>query len=264
MLDLRRRDGRPLVVGHRGAPELAPENTIASFRAAVELGVDVVELDVLALESGMLVVAHSDRLEEVTHGAASGLIGRMALRELRDLAPALPTFEETLRWFADEAPATGIHVDLKLRSLEALDGVAEALERHGLAPRAVVSSAHAIDLRRIAGRSSRLVTALTYPNDRLGVARRRALRPAVRAGLSALRASVPVRLPRLLARAGAGALMLQHALVGPAVVARAHRAGVPVLAWTVDDPVETARVVSAGVDGVITNDPAGLLATLAT
>ena len=49
MIDLFRRDGRLLVVGHRGAAGVAPENTLDAFRAAVSLGVDVVELDVLAL-----------------------------------------------------------------------------------------------------------------------------------------------------------------------------------------------------------------------
>lgn len=57
--------------------------------------------------------------------------------------------------------------------------------------------------------------------------------------------------------------MLQHRLVTPAAVARAHAAGVPVLAWTVDDPEDVARVVDAGVDAVISNDPGTLLATLA-
>jgi glycerophosphoryl diester phosphodiesterase len=56
--------------------------------------------------------------------------------------------------------------------------------------------------------------------------------------------------------------MLQHALVTPSVVARAHGLGVPVLAWTVDDPDELARVDAAGVDGVITNDPGIFPATL--
>jgi glycerophosphoryl diester phosphodiesterase len=56
--------------------------------------------------------------------------------------------------------------------------------------------------------------------------------------------------------------MLQHALVTPSLVARAHGLGVPVLAWTVDDPGDLARVDEAGVDGVITNDPRIFLATL--
>ena len=59
VISLERRDGRPLRIAHRGASALAPENTLGAFRAALEVGVDLVEFDVVALESGELVVAHS-------------------------------------------------------------------------------------------------------------------------------------------------------------------------------------------------------------
>jgi glycerophosphoryl diester phosphodiesterase len=261
VLDLSRRGGRPLVVGHRGAAALAPENTLEAFRAALELGVDVIELDVLALERGPLVVAHSDTLEELTHGRAEGRVGARSLAELRELAPALPTFDEALAWFAEEAPQTGIHVDLKLRAR--LDEVAKALETYDVADRAVVSSVHPDALRAVARASSRVRVGLTYPEDRLNVSHRRYMWPVVRAGLAILRASIPPRLPGMLRRAGAGALMLQHRLVSTAAVERAHAVGVPVLAWTVDHPADVERVAAAGVDGVITNDPRILLATLA-
>ena len=77
-----------------------------------------------------------------------------------------------------------------------------------------------------------------------------------------MRASVPLRLPRLARRVGAGAVMLQHRLVTEASVRRAHAQGLPVLAWTVDEPSDLERVVDAGVDGVITNDPRIFVATL--
>jgi glycerophosphoryl diester phosphodiesterase len=77
-----------------------------------------------------------------------------------------------------------------------------------------------------------------------------------------MRASVPLRLHRLARRAGASAVMLQHRLVTEAAVERAHAAGLPVLAWTVDEPADFTRVLAAGVDGVITNDPRIFVATL--
>ena len=261
MIDLFRRDGRPLVVGHRGAAALAPENTIAAFQAAVELGVDLVELDVLALERGPLVVAHSHRLEEITHGAAYGLVGDRTLADLRELAPELPTFEETLAWFAGEAPNVGIHVDLKLRTR--LDELAGMVESHGLAERVVVSSVHTDDLHAVARASSRIRLGLTYPEDRMTLSRHHSLRPVVRAALEGLRVSLPLRLPGMLRRAGAGAVMRQHRLVTSDAVAKAHAFGVPVLAWTVDEHADAERVIAAGVDAVITNDPRILLATLA-
>jgi glycerophosphoryl diester phosphodiesterase len=103
---------------------------------------------------------------------------------------------------------------------------------------------------------------LTYPEDRFSISRRPALHPFVALGLSTMRASVPFRLEGMVRRAGAQAVMLQHRLVTAAAVERAHRLAVPVLAWTVDDPADLRRVVEAGVDGVITNDPRIFMATL--
>ena len=75
----------------------------------------------------------------------------------------------------------------------------------------------------------------TYPEDRYGVSRRRALRPAIRVGTLALRRAMVARVPAMIERAGAAALMLQHAVVSAAAVERAHGAGAAVWAWTVDD-----------------------------
>jgi glycerophosphoryl diester phosphodiesterase len=261
VIDLFRRDGRPLVVAHRGAPTLGPENTLEAFSAATALGVDMVEFDVLALERGPLVLAHSDRLEEVTHGAAYGRVGSRSLEELRELAPALPTFAEALEWFAAH-PAVGLHVDLKLRTR--IDEATRMLERTGLAERTVVSSTDPRVLAEVAKVSARIRRGLTYPEDRLQVSRWPPLRPVIRAGLTAARASVPPRIPGMLRRAAAGALMLQHTLVSTRAVIRAHSIGCPLLVWTVDAPADLTRAIDAGVDAVITNDPRQLLGTLAT
>jgi glycerophosphoryl diester phosphodiesterase len=260
VIDLFRRDGRPLVVAHRGAPTLGPENTLEAFAAAAALGVDMVEFDVLELEHGPLVLAHSDRLDEVTHGAAYGRVGSRTLEELRELAPALPTFAEALDWFAG-TPSVGLHVDLKLRIR--VGEAARMLERAGLAGRTVVSSTDPRVLAEVAKVSSSIRLGLTYPEDRLQVSRWRPLRPVIRAGLTAARASVPPRIPGMLRRAAASALMLQHTLVSTAAVVRAHSVGCPLLAWTVDAPADLARAIDAGVDAVITNDPRQLMATLA-
>ena len=67
-------DGRPLVIGHRGAAALAPANTIASFERALDAGVDAIEFDVGVLDDGTLVLAHSDDLHDVTAGAHHGTL----------------------------------------------------------------------------------------------------------------------------------------------------------------------------------------------
>ena len=189
MIHLGRRDGRPLRIGHRGAAALAPENTLSSFRAAVAHGVDLVEFDVIDLPRGPLVVAHSDHLDEVSHGAAEGRVRERTLDELRVVAPELPTFEEALDFFVDEAPTVGLHVDLKLATR--LDELAEAIVGRGLAERTVVSSFNVAALRVVRREAPSIRIGFTYPEDRLSVSRRRYLWRAVRLGLFAMRASVP-------------------------------------------------------------------------
>ena len=127
-----------------------------------------------------------------------------------------------------------------------------------------MSSVHDDALRAVAGVSSKVRLALTYPEDRMRASRHRPLQPVVRAALAGFRLALPLRLSSLVGAAGAGALMLQHRVVTDRAVARAHSLGVPVLAWTVDERRDAERVLEAGVDGVITNDPSMLLATLAT
>jgi glycerophosphoryl diester phosphodiesterase len=227
---LLRGDGPLIRVGHRGAATLAPENTLRSFEAALAHGVDAIEFDVLDLIDGPLVVAHS-RAEV----AAEPLSLDDALDFLRK-------------------HDVGVHVDLKLTTR--LDEVAAALRRHDLLERAVVSSFHFGSLRAIAAAEPEIPIGFTYPEDRYGVSKRRALAPAIRLGTVALRRAIVGRVPGMIARAGAAALMLQHATVSAAAVERAHRAGAAVWAWTVDDPAELARLEAAGVDAVITNDPA--------
>jgi glycerophosphoryl diester phosphodiesterase len=260
LIALERRDGRLLRIGHRGAAVLAPENTIASFRAAVAAGVDLVEFDVLQLEGGEVVVAHSDDLQEISHGAAEGKIGARSLAELRGLCPNLLTFDEALAFFVVESPETGVHVDLK--SAAAVDAVEVALSGFGLVERSLVSSSHAGALRRLRRRDPRIRTGISFPRDRLGVSERERLAWAVRFGLRTLRAIGPM-LPRvLLARSRASGLVLHHELVTARVVQSAHARGAPVVAWTVDTVEDLSRVDDAGVDAVVTNDPSIFVSTL--
>jgi len=260
VIELRRQDGRLLRIGHRGAAALAPENTLRSFRAAIASGVDLIEFDVLDLPRGPLVLAHSDHLEEVSHGAAKGRVRDRSLEELREVAPELPTLDEALAFFVDEAPEVGLHVDLKLRTR--LDELGASLERHGLSSRSVVSGTHRQSLQALARAAPAARLGLTYPEDKLEISRRPHLWPIVSLGLASLRVSASIRVPRLVRGAGATAVMLQHRLVTPSFVERAHGMGLPVLAWTVDEPADLARVEAAGVDGVVTNDPSIFVGTL--
>ncbi len=229
MIDLYRRDGRMLKVGHRGAAALAPENTIESLRLALELGCDLVEFDVHDVGGTLLLV----------HDRPSGDV------------EGLPTLDEALAFLA--GTGAGLHLDLKARDAE--EAVSDALRRHGLVERTVVSSFRPEALRALARVEPGVRLGLTYPQDRTGLAGRRLARPVVRASVAVLKAGVPRRVPGLLARAGASAAMLHFGVVTSAAVARCHALGVPVLVWTVDDRALLSKLDAMGVDGVITNDP---------
>jgi glycerophosphoryl diester phosphodiesterase len=248
-----RADGRILRVGHKGAAALEPENTLRSLAKAIELGVDLVEFDVLEVLDGTLVLAHSDDLLEVSHGAAAGSVRTQSLADLRRVAPELPTLDDALGLAAASKRPVGVHVDLKWHGYE--EAVVEALSRHGLVDRSLVSTVHASSLRAIARLEPAIVRGLTYPYDRRGLSRRKVLAPATLAALAALRRSLPFRIGALLARADATAAVLQYRLVTRAAVRRCHALGAPVFAWTVDSPAVLRRLARAGIDGVITNDP---------
>ena len=252
MTDLRRRsDGRVLKIGHRGASALEPENTLAAFRRAIELGVDFVEFDVLDLADGTLVLAHSDDLLEVSHGAAAGRVRLLPLEELREISPQLPTLDEALDFFA--SVESGVQVDVKCyrHGRE----VAGALRRHGLVDRAVASSFWPAALRDLRAAAPELAVGLTYPDDRYGLARRRLVAPVVPPAVHLFRRVLPRRLPRWLRATGAAVAMLHWAVLSPGALDRCHADGAAVWTWTVNEPALRDRVLALGVDGVISDDP---------
>jgi glycerophosphoryl diester phosphodiesterase len=243
--------GRVLRIAHRGGAAIAPENTLAAFRQAIELGVDFVEFDVLDLDDGTLVVAHSDDLLEVSHGAVPGQVRPLSLDELRRAAPDVPVLDEALAFFA--ATDVGLHLDVKCHRHGG--EVAAALRRHGLVDRAVASSFWLRALRDLRAAEARLAIGITYPEDRHGLARRRLLAPLVPGTVRLLGRALPYRLPRMLRTTGASIAMLHYAVLSRAAIGRCHAAGAAVWAWTVNEPAVLDEAVSLGADGVISDDP---------
>jgi glycerophosphoryl diester phosphodiesterase len=226
------REGRFLRVGHKGAAALAPENTLASIGAALELGVDLVEVDVVDDRGRRLVLAHSHR----------------------EIEPGAVTLDEALAYFAAEAsPDVGIDLDLKGHGFET--ELVAALRRHDLVGRAIASSFFGHGLRELRRIEPGLRTGISYPWDRHELSLRRPLWPVVVAGAATLRAALPFRIGRMASRADAGSAMLHYSVISPAVVSRCHALGLSVFAWTIDDRALLARVLATGVDGVISNDP---------
>ena len=220
-----------LKVAHRGASALAPENSLAALEAALAAGVDMVELDVVSVE-GRLRLAHS----------------------AAQLRPDSPELDEALRLFAGSAEER-IWLDLDVKTPGHEGALVEAVDAHGLLERTLLTSFHPRVLREATRLEPGIATGLAYPNDRYGLSERRPFGVFVGPGLRVLRAALPARIGRMLASAGADAAMLHHALVSPEVVTRCHANGAVVFAWTVETSEDLRRVVAAGADGVIANDP---------
>ncbi len=198
---------------------------MASLEAAVAARVDLVEFDV----GPDLQLAHSagERPDE-------GL-----------------SLDDALAFLA--GVGVGVHVDAKAPGYEA--ALVAALRRHRLEERAVVSTAYGVTTRRLAELAPSLPRAIGYPNDRYGVSRFQWPSQLTRAGAFALRQAMPVRVPLLIRRSHANALSLHHTLCSSAAIAASHRAGAPVLAWTVNDPEDVRRLAALGADAIVSDDP---------
>ncbi len=233
-MNLRRTSGPPLVIGHRGAAARAPENTLASLEAAVAARADLVEFDV----GPDLRLAHSERerpADELTLDEALAFLGEVEV---------------------------GVHLDAKATGYE--DALVDALRRHGLEGRAVVSTAFAASTRRLAELAPSLERAIGYPHDRYGVSRLHWPPPVARAGAFALRQAMPLRVPPLVRGARATVLSLHHTLCSRAAIAASHRSAAPVLAFTVNEPAAVRRLAALGVDAIVSDDPEMVRETLGT
>jgi glycerophosphoryl diester phosphodiesterase len=250
---LRRVSDRLLRVGHKGADAIAPGNTLESFRAAAEAGVDVIELDVLRPRadfadggdwrraaagpdpnpSGPLVVAHD--------------WGDAARRDPLTLGEALDAFRER--------PLDAVELDLDLKVAGREDEVVAALGERDLAGRAMVSTMEVASLRFLREHAPELRRGWTLPKVGRDWTRSRMGRPLVLAASASLRARLPRIIRRRAPELGVWAVWIYHPLVTPRIVAAAHAERVAVIAWTVDEPARIRGLRKAGVDGVCTNDP---------
>jgi glycerophosphoryl diester phosphodiesterase len=236
-----RADGRPLVLGHRGASQDAPENTLAAFRLALAQGADGFELDVWRCGSGELVVVHDADAARTT--GVKFRISRTPWSELRRLdagawrgdrfaGERLPLLPEVL----EELPSAIVNVELKA------EGAGD--------PRLAAAVARLARDPRFAGRL------LVSSFDPLLVAVTRALAPRAAAGLlfAADQAWVAhLALARVLRPA---ALHPERTLAAPSRIAAWKAAGFAVHVWTVDRDDDVVALCAAGVDGVISNRPA--------
>ncbi len=228
-------DGEVAIIGHRGAAALRPENTMAAIRKALDDGADWVEIDVQETADGEIVVAHDSDFMK-----AAGVPTKVWDATTDDIAAI-----DIGSWFdpayADERPPLLREV---LAEMEDRGRLIIELKYYG---HNVDLENRVIALVEEAGMEDRIATmSLNYPT----VQKMRELRPDWRSGILAATAVGD------LTRLEGDFLAVNTAQVTSALVARAGSAGKDVYAWTVNDPVTMARMISLGVDGLITDDPA--------
>jgi len=240
-----------LIFAHRGASQAAPENTLPAFEAAIRLGADGVELDVQYSSDGALVIFHNDTLEKTSDGA--GRVTAHTLAELRALDAGSwfdPSFTGTRIPILDEVldllkGKLLVNVELKvlgtLRSGMGADAV-KAIRAHGIADQVVISSFNPFALRQAKGAGPEIECALLLAHDLPGWMRWGFTRRYSRAD----------------------GLHPDFEMVDEAYMARAQQLGLPVRVWTVDEEATMRRLMTLGVDAIITNVPDALANLFAT
>ncbi|WP_407570680.1 glycerophosphodiester phosphodiesterase [Deinococcus altitudinis] len=219
-----------LLLGHRGSPRVHRENTLPSFQAALEAGLDGVELDVRRLADGSLVIHHDLNLPD----------GR-ALNTLQaaEVPSDVPTLDALLAWAADSGAYLNVEIKFEgARPDDRVAGTLKAVRAHGLGDRVIVSSFSPLILKAA-----------------------RDLDPAIERGFLYHRSyKVGVDLvPVVARRLGVAALHPHHSLIDEALMETAKREGWRVNTWTVNDPADVARLTALGVDALIGDLPDVLL-----
>lgn len=225
---------RLLVVGHRGAAGIEPENTVRAFRRGIELECDLVECDVRLTRDGHLVVMHDERVDRTTSG--TGAVAGLLLAEIRSLdagaGERVPLLEEVLELVRGRA---GLLIELKGEGTPdpaARVALALAMERE-----VVFTSFDLGRIRRIRAIDARLRTGAIFgepPPD--------AVEQAV--------------------AAGAEGMGVNHRSLSAALVREAHARGVRIRAWNPDTEPEMRAMIDLGVDGLSSNRPDLLLRLL--
>ncbi len=234
----------PLAFAHRGGTEAAPENSLAAFSAAVDLGYRYLETDVHLTSDGVIVATHDERLDRVAD--AVGAIAEMTWSEVRRArlggSEPIPTFEELLGTFTEHR----FNIDPK--SDEVVGPLLATLVRMDAMDRVCIGAFSQDRLTRVRAALGAAVCTSAGPRETA-----RLVAASKLPGGTRWPAQAPpyqcVQVPQ------------RHkgvAVVTPRFVDAAHRRGVQVHVWTVDDPAEMTRLLDLGVDGIMTDRPSVL------
>ena len=250
--DAARRRARPLVIGHRGAVGLCPENTLESIRQAAAAGADAVELDIRASLDGEPVVIHDATLERTTDG--HGPVREHSLADLAELDAGwhwhdddesrhwrgrglrIPTLEAVLR----ESPLPMV-LEIKQENLDLVERVGSMVMDHGRQHDALVVSFSQTVMRHFRQH---------FPLMPTGSSVRELVWFQILARLGLARLFPPPGMVLQTRRHWRG---LDQ--VGPRMLCNAHRLGRAIHVWTINDSQAMLELCRRGVDGIITDYP---------
>ncbi len=231
------------LVGHKGADLIAPGNTLPSFAAAVEAGVDTIELDVLWTRAGHPRLASEERAP------------LLVAHDWHDAERRTPlTLGEALDAFT-EPPLDKVEIDLDIKLPGREEEIVAALIGRDLVGRAMISTMERSTLARIAELEPDLRRGWTYPKVTKDWASKRWAKAPMLSALVVMRQRLPGLAARELPRLGVEAMWVYHPLISPRLARITKLAGVELIAWTVDDLPRMRKLVAAGVDGLCSNDP---------
>jgi glycerophosphoryl diester phosphodiesterase len=242
---LRSAGKRPLVLGHRGARELAPENTLRAFELALGEGADGVELDVRLDRDERVIVLHDAELGRVSNGAETRAAEDLGVSELGRLdlggGERVPLLVEVLRFCRERSARVNVELKRDVRRASMLlRGVERAVKDSGAPPELVIFSSFRPGF--VAGMARRLPA---FPRAWLVHQKQRVVRNAP--------------FFRLL---GSDGVHPEWPLVTASSLARWKRGASVVNTWTVNDAAEALRLAELGVDAIISDRPGAILKAL--
>lgn len=216
----------PLIIGHRGASAVAPENTMTAFEAAIAAGADGIEFDVRLSGDGVPMIIHDDTLQRTV-----GLKKRVVDLTAAELcAVAVPSLRELFELMSGNDLT--LFLEIKSREPELGEICCRMVREFGFEQRVVVEC---FDLNVL--RDIDLTTAALFE-------------PRIYTDRERIKKALDV---------GASVIALHHRLAKPKLVESARSAGLRVVVWTVDSPAWVALARTMEIEALITNDPARLI-----
>ena len=216
-----------LIIGHRGCKDYEPENTIKGISKAFEIGVDAVEIDVHLSKDNEVVVIHDDTLERTTNGF--GKVTETNFSALRNLdagkGEKIPYLQEVINQVKEKGTLI-----IELKGSKAEKKVVELIQKNNLHDKCYVISFWHSMVRRVKNLDENIKTGVLFVGN-------------------------PIKPDQLAKNAKADALFLNHNFVNKKLVEKAHKKGLEVHVWNIDDKKDIKGIADLEVDGIGSNKP---------